>query len=110
MKEAHYELTVLKIKFFFFWHEFAIDVFSILKFFVYTALTLFNAYNIWYTVYRNGETSADGWLHVVALKSRSSVGNVRYTNLAAACWFVCSCIIIIIIIIKKQEILAKNIT
>ena len=47
----------------------------------------------------------DDWLHVVALKSRSSVGNVRYTNFAAACCFVCS-----FIIIKKQEILAKNIT
>jgi len=30
----------------FFLHEFAIDVFSILKFLVYKALTLFSAYNI----------------------------------------------------------------
>lgn len=51
----------------------------------------------------SGETSAECWLHVVALKSRSSFANFRYINLAASCCFMCS----FIIIIKKQEILAK---
>jgi hypothetical protein len=47
--------------------------------------------------------SAEGLLHVVALKCTSCVGNVRRVNLAAVYCFVC----FFPIIIKKQEILAN---